>query len=112
MFQDCAIEASIHPTRLPKFKDQLVLGNLYNINDFDVVISSKRYRRTNHEWKIVFTDKTFLESVKERHYCISYEFFRLSSFTKLLDLADKGDELPGYIFCSALSFTYLAIPFY
>jgi len=55
----------------------MVLGNLYGINDFDVVASSNRYRRTNHKCKIVFTDKTFLDSVKERHCSIGYEYVRM-----------------------------------
>ncbi|XP_010431203.2 PREDICTED: replication protein A 70 kDa DNA-binding subunit B-like [Camelina sativa] len=72
--KDCAIQASVLPNRVPKFQDQLVKGQLYNINDFDVVASSNRYCRTNHKW--------------------------FSTFSDLLDMVDKGEELPGNnLFC-------------
>ncbi|XP_010473651.1 PREDICTED: uncharacterized protein LOC104753067 [Camelina sativa] len=60
-----AIQASVLPNCLPKFKDQLVKGQLYIINEFDVLPSSIRYRRTNHKCRIVFSDKTSLDKGEE-----------------------------------------------
>ncbi|KAL8539958.1 hypothetical protein ACS0TY_001527 [Phlomoides rotata] len=56
-----------------------------------------RYRLTYHKYMIRFTRATNMEEVEEENYAISLEKFRFRSYSELLQLADKNEDLPDVI---------------
>ncbi|KAL8541309.1 hypothetical protein ACS0TY_002528 [Phlomoides rotata] len=96
-FQDCLIQGSIHHSLLDRFRDNVKVGKIFLIRDFDVVKAMNRYRLTDHQYMIRFTRATNMEEVEEENYVISPEKFRFRSHAELLQLADKNEDLPDVI---------------
>ncbi|VYS62284.1 unnamed protein product [Arabidopsis thaliana] len=92
-----AIQGSIHPRRLHKFKPKLIEGNIFSIHDFDVKKQQNSYRLTNHDYKIFFNDHTSMNVVDNIHNDIPHEYFRIQTFKDIEMIVDKGENLPDIV---------------
>uniref|UniRef100_A0A1J3F4X7 Replication protein A 70 kDa DNA-binding subunit B/D first OB fold domain-containing protein n=1 Tax=Noccaea caerulescens TaxID=107243 RepID=A0A1J3F4X7_NOCCA len=92
-----AIQASIHPRRLHKFRNKLEEGKLFKISVFDVKKNQHNYRLSDNAYKIYFSDKTAMDEVESDKYSIPTEYFRIRPFKDIEVLADKGESLPDVV---------------
>ncbi|KFK34688.1 hypothetical protein AALP_AA5G178700 [Arabis alpina] len=95
--KDCTIQASILPHRIHKFKEDLVEGQLFSITDFDVELATNRYRRSNHSCKLLFTENTVLDDVKDEQCDVGKESFRMFTYSEMFLMMDKGEDLPDVV---------------
>lgn len=70
-------------------------GHVYAINQFEVIPAYDRYKVTDNTKTIRFTDATMVTLEEATISHIKPEFFRLSSYSEYVALANSNLQLPG-----------------
>ncbi|CAN8257813.1 unnamed protein product [Cochlearia groenlandica] len=90
-----AVTASIHHRRIPYYIGSLREGEIYELNNFEVVPSYERYMVTTARHSLRFTDGTQLKDAAGDAHQIRNELFYTLTYEEYLALANTCLKLPG-----------------
>lgn len=88
-------QGSVGANRQHMFRGRLSEGSVYKLSGFDAVRSSPKFRLCDAPLTIRFNDGTTLEKKPEPERPIPTEVFRFMPYSRLLELANTGTQLPG-----------------
>ncbi|CAH8320550.1 unnamed protein product [Eruca vesicaria subsp. sativa] len=90
-------QGTVAATRQLRFRDRLTEGSVYTLSGFDVVRSSSNFRLCDAPLMIRFNDGTSFDKKFNPERPIPTEHFRFMPYSRLLELANTGTQLPDII---------------
>ena len=95
MFQATMMQVTISSSRLPQYRERLIVGTMLSVSGFDVSRCAQSFRLTESSLLIRFNEDTTFEEITDHVSPLPEEAFRFRNQSEMIGLAKTNTQFPG-----------------